>query len=66
MDFPLQGKCRCHVQLGPILGGALAMWFGIKFVVFFSGFVLLPLVIFLYLRRPKEETSTKGNEAKLG
>lgn len=42
------------------------MWFGIKFVVFFSGFVLLPLVIFLYLRRPKEETSTKGNEAKLG
>lgn len=52
--------------IGPILGGALAMWFGIKFVVFFSGFVLLPLVIFLYLRRPKEETSTKGNEAKLG
>lgn len=52
--------------IGPILGGALAMWFGIKFVVFFSGFVLLPLVIFLYLRRPKEETSTKGTEAKLG
>lgn len=52
--------------IGPILGGALAMWFGIKFVVFFSGFVLLPLVIFLYLRRPKEETSTKGTEANLG
>lgn len=50
--------------LGPILGGALAMFMSIKIVIFFSGFVLIPLVAFLYLKRPAVETSMKGVEVK--
>ena len=50
--------------LGPILGGALAMFMSIKIVIFVSGFVLIPLVAFLYLKRPAVETSMKGVEVK--
>lgn len=50
--------------LGPILGGALAMFMSIKVVIFVSGFVLIPLVAFLYLKRPAVETSMKGVEVK--
>ncbi len=41
--------------LGPILGGAMAAWFSYKFIVGISGFVLLPLVVYLYLMRPNAE-----------
>ncbi len=53
--------------LGPIAGGGMAMAFGIKFVVFFSGFVLLPLAVYLYLKRPGEgeELSPAGEERVL-
>lgn len=50
--------------LGPVLGGAMAMIWSIKLVVFVSGFILLPLVVFLYLRRPAVETSMHGVEVK--
>ena len=50
--------------LGPVLGGAMAMVWSIKLVVFVSGFVLIPLVVFLYLRRPAVETSMSGVEVK--
>lgn len=51
--------------IGPIAGGAMSMWFSIKFVIFFSGFILIPLVVFLYLKKPKVEADTKGKEIKL-
>lgn len=52
--------------IGPIAGGAMAMYLPLKFVIFTSGFVLIPLVIFLYLMRPKVEPNTKGDPANLG
>lgn len=52
--------------IGPIVGGAMAMYLPLKFVIFTSGFVLIPLVIFLYLMRPKVEPNTKGDPANLG
>ena len=51
--------------IGPIAGGAMAMYLPLKFVIFTSGFVLIPLVIFLYLMRPKVEPNTKGDPANL-
>ena len=45
--------------IGPIAGGAL------KFVIFFSGILLLPMLIWLYLKRPKVEASTAGNAKSL-
>ena len=52
--------------IGPIAGGAMSMYLPLKFVIFTSGFVLIPLVIFLYLMRPKVEPNTKGDPANLG
>lgn len=46
--------------IGPIAGGLCAMCFGVKWVVFLSGFVLVPMVVWLYLKRPKEEPSSHG------
>lgn len=37
---------------GPIIGGAMAAWFSYKFIIGLSGFILLPLVLYLYLKRP--------------
>lgn len=51
--------------IGPIAGGALGMWLGLKFVIFFSGILLLPMLIWLYLKRPKVEASTAGNAKSL-
>lgn len=51
--------------IGPIAGGAFAMWFSIKAVVFLSGFVLLPMVVWLYLKRPHVEPSMRGVSKKL-
>ena len=48
--------------LGPIFGGAMAMFLPLKAVVFTAGFVLLPLVIFLYLKKPAVEPSNAGEE----
>ncbi len=50
--------------VGPIAGGALAMFVSLKAVIFLAGFILIPLVIFLYLRRPAVETSMAGVEVK--
>ena len=52
--------------IGPIAGGGLALFMSIKIVIFISGFILLPLVIYLYMRRPAVETSMKGVELKMG
>lgn len=51
--------------LGPIAGGAMAMFLPLKAVIFTGGFVLIPLVAFLYLMRPKVEPNTKGDPANL-
>ena len=51
--------------VGPLVGGGMAMYMPLWTVVFFSGFILLPLVIFLYLCRPKQEESSAGNPAEL-
>lgn len=48
--------------LGPIFGGAMAMFLPLKAVVFTAGFVLLPLVILLYLKKPAVEPSNAGEE----
>lgn len=48
--------------LGPIFGGAMAMVLPLKAVVFTAGFVLLPLVILLYLKKPAVEPSNAGEE----
>ena len=50
--------------IGPIAGGALAMWLNLKAVIFVSGFVILPMLAYLYWKRPAVETSMKGVEAK--
>lgn len=52
--------------IGPIAGGAMAMVLPLKVVIFTGGFVLLPLVGFLYWKRPKVEPNTKGDPANLG
>ena len=49
---------------GPLIGGGMAMILPLWTVVFFSGFILLPLVIFLFVCRPKQEESTAGEPAK--
>ena len=51
--------------IGPIAGGMFAMWFSIKFVVFLAGFILLPMVVWLYLKRPHVEPNMSGVSAKL-
>ena len=49
---------------GPLIGGGMAMVLPLWTVVFFSGFILLPLVAFLFVCRPKQEASTSGEPAK--
>ncbi len=46
--------------LGPIVGGGLAAWFSYKLVIGFSGFILLPLVAYLFFTRSKEQLSSTG------
>ncbi|MDO5532608.1 MFS transporter [Sutterella sp.] len=51
--------------IGPILGGVIAMYFGIKVVVFLTGFLLIPMVVWLYLKRPDVDPCTKGVAKKI-
>ena len=51
--------------IGPIAGGMFAMWFSIKFVVFLAGFILLPMVVWLYLKRPHVEPNMSGVSTRL-
>ncbi len=51
--------------IGPIAGGMFAMWFSIKFVVFLAGFILLPMVVWLYLKRPYVEPNMSGVSTRL-
>ena len=50
---------------GPLIGGGMAMVLPLWTVVFFSGFILLPLAVFLFVCRPKQEESTTGEPARL-
>ena len=50
---------------GPLIGGGMAMVLPLWTVVFFSGFILLPLAVFLFVCRPKQEESTAGEPARL-
>lgn len=52
--------------LGPIVGGVVAVYCPLEWVIALSGLVLLPLAYYLYRARPAQETvkSTHGNEAK--
>ncbi len=47
--------------MGPILGGAMALCLSYKVILGFSGFVLLPLVWYLFMNRPKEGLTGTGN-----
>lgn len=51
--------------IGPLVGGGIGMYMPLWVVVFVSGFILLPLVIFLYLCRPKTEETKAGDPATL-
>ncbi len=51
--------------IGPIVGGAIGMALPLHWVIFLSGFVLLPIAAYLWMKRPTVEVSTHGNEAKL-
>ncbi|MBQ9240226.1 MAG: MFS transporter [Duodenibacillus sp.] len=44
--------------VGPILGGAMATWISNQMVVAMAGALLFPLVVLLYLRRPKTRGAT--------
>lgn len=50
--------------IGPIAGGLFAMWFGVKFVIFLAGLLLVPMVVWLYLKRPATEPSTAGESRR--
>ena len=39
--------------LGPVLGGAIATWFGMKYVFYFAGLILFSLTLFLRSQREK-------------
>lgn len=47
--------------IGPILGGALAIYMPLKLVIALSGIILFPLVSFLIVKRPKVEANNHGN-----
>ena len=49
--------------IGPIVGGGMAIFLSYKLIIGFSGLILLPLVLYLYLKRPPttEGTGTKLN-----
>lgn len=51
--------------IGPIAGGALGMWVSLKFVILFSGALLLPMLAWLWVKRPRDERSTSGDAARL-
>ena len=52
--------------IGPLMGGAMAMYFPLKSVIFVGGFILLPLALFLWAMRPKTEENSSGRPASLG
>lgn len=49
--------------IGPILGGAIGAVLPLKWVIFLSGMVLLPIAIYLWAKRPAVEVTTHGKEA---
>ncbi len=51
--------------IGPLMGGAMAMYFPLKSVIFVGGFILLPLALFLWAMRPKTEENSSGHPASL-
>ena len=51
--------------IGPLVGGGMAMYLPLKSVIFLGGFILLPLVIFLWYMRPKNEENSHGSPAQL-
>lgn len=51
--------------IGPLMGGAMAMYFPLKSVIFVGGFILLPLALFLWAMRPKTEENSSGRPASL-
>lgn len=51
--------------IGPVMGGAMAMYFPLKSVIFVGGFILLPLALFLWVMRPKTEENSSGRPASL-
>lgn len=51
--------------IGPLVGGGMAMYLPLKSVIFLGGFILLPLVIFLWYMRPKNEENSRGSPAHL-
>lgn len=51
--------------IGPLVGGAIGLYLPLKWVIFLSGLVLLPIAIYLWMKRPPEEVSTHGQEVKL-
>ena len=52
-------------MIGPLVGGGMAMYLPLKSVIFLGGFILLPLVIFLWYMRPKNEENSRGSPAHL-
>ena len=48
-----------------LVGGGMAMYLPLKSVIFLGGFILLPLVIFLWYMRPKNEENSHGSPAQL-
>ncbi len=51
--------------LGPLAGGAVGLVLPLKWVIFLSGLVLMPIAIYLWMKRPPVETSTHGTEMKI-
>lgn len=47
--------------IGPILGGALAIYLPLKVVIALSGVIIIPLAIYLIVKRPKQEANSHGN-----
>ena len=44
--------------MGPIVGGAMTAYFSYKFIIGMSGFICLPLVLYLFLKRPAKTEGT--------
>ena len=44
--------------MGPIVGGAMTVYFSYKFIIGMSGFICLPLVLYLFLKRPAKTEGT--------
>lgn len=45
-------------MMGPIVGGAMTAYFSYKFIIGMSGFICLPLVLYLFLKRPAKTEGT--------